>query len=497
MADAEGAPRTSGRIGFWVGLTVGLGVIVFAGVLPRPEGLSVDAFRTVGITLIVGIWWITEALPLGATALVPAALFPLLGIARAKEVAPAYMSPFILLLLGGFLLALAVERSGVHRRIALHVLLFVGTSPRRLVLGFAVATGVLSMWISNTASTLIMMPIVLAIVDRAREAEGDRASSFMLAVLLGTGYGASIGGMGTPIGTPPNVIAMSALEQVYPDGPSLTFLSWAIFAIPVVAVIIPVMWLMITRVVLRVPRVLDLGADEVIRSELKALGPWRPIEKRSLMVFGLAALLWVTRSSFTFNADFAIPGWAELFGLGKNPDDGTVAMLAAVIAFMVPAGEPDQSRLLPWSVAVRAPWGLILLFGGGIALAKGFSATGLSVWLGQQLASLGDNSFPVFVGGSALAATFGTEIISNTALANISMPILALTAQQVGMDPRALLVPCALACSCAFMMPAATGPNAIIFGSGRVRIGQMVRVGFWINIAAWVVIVIAAMLVYA
>ena len=204
----------------------------------------------------------------------------------------------------------------------------------------------------------------------------------------------------------------------------------------------------------------------------------------------------MTRKGFTFGDGVAIPGWSTIFGLGKAPDDGTVAMLAAVIAFALPSGNDDDSKLLPWSVAVKVPWDLVLLFGGGIALAKGFTLTGLSEWLGSRLAVLGESSQAVFVGGSALAATFGTEIISNTALSNIAMPILALTAEKVQMDPRMLLVPCALACSCAFMMPAATGPNAIIFGTGRIRIWDMVRVGFWINIVAWAVITIVSLLVY-
>jgi sodium-dependent dicarboxylate transporter 2/3/5 len=354
----------------------------------------------------------------------------------------------------------------------------------------------MSMWISNTASTLIMMPIVLAIVDRAVEAEGDRARPFVLAVLLGMGYGASIGGMGTPIGTPPNVIAMAALEEQFPNGPELSFLSWAMVAIPIVIILVPVMWFILTRVVLKVPKDLDLGAASVIREELAGLGAWRTIEKRSLAVFGFAALMWITRKGFTVGDDFTIPGWSTLFGLGKAPDDGTVAMLAAVIAFALPSGNDDKSKLLPWSVAVKVPWDLVLLFGGGIALAKGFTLTGLSDWLGTRLAVLGEGSPAVFVGGSALAATFGTEIISNTALSNIAMPILALTAEKVQMDPRMLLVPCALACSCAFMMPAATGPNAIVFGTGRIRIWDMVRAGFWINLVAWAVITTVSLLAY-
>ncbi|MEE2903742.1 MAG: SLC13 family permease [Myxococcota bacterium] len=487
---------TASRIGFWTGLVFGLFFIVFASVLPRPDGLSVEAFRALGVTIIVGVWWVTEALPLGATALIPAASFPLLGIATAKQIAPSYASSFILLLLGGFLLALAVERSGVHRRIALHVLLLVGTSPSRLVLGFAVATAAMSMWISNTASTLIMMPIVLAIVDRALEAEGEEARPFVLAVLLGMGYGASIGGMGTPIGTPPNVIAMAALEELYPQGPELSFLSWASIAIPIVCLLVPVMWFVLTRIALKIPDQLNLGAAPMIREELKRLGPWRSIEKRALSVFGLAAFFWMTRKGFSLGDGVSIPGWASLFGLGKAPDDGTVAMFAAVIAFSLPSGEPDRSKLLPWATAVKVPWDLVLLFGGGIALAKGFTLTGLSEWLGSQLALLGDSSQAVFVGSAALAATFGTEVISNTALSNIAMPILALTAQKIQIDPRVLLVPCALACSCAFMMPAATGPNAIIFGTGRIRIWDMVRVGFWINLIAWGVITSVSLFVY-
>jgi len=354
----------------------------------------------------------------------------------------------------------------------------------------------MSMWISNTASTLIMMPIVLAIVDRAQEAEGDRARPFVIAVLLGMGYGASIGGMGTPIGTPPNVIAMAALEERFPNGPELSFLSWAMVAIPIVIILVPLMWLILTKVALKIPKDLNLGAAPMIREELRLLGPWRVIEKRALSVFGFAAILWMTRKGISLGDGFAIPGWASLLALGKAPDDGTVAMLAAVVAFALPSGEDDDSRLLPWSVAVKVPWDLVLLFGGGIALAKGFTLTGLSEWLGTQLASLGDSSTVLFVSGSALAATFGTEVISNTALSNIAMPILALTAQKIQIDPRVLLVPCALACSCAFMMPAATGPNAIIFGTGKIRIWDMVRVGFWINLVAWIIISIVGIAVY-
>ncbi len=485
MAAAEEAREAQvSRYGFWAGLVAGLLIIILAPWLPRPEALPVAAVRLVGVTLWVGVWWITEALPLGATALLPAAAFPLLGIASAKEVSPAYSSPFILLLLGGFLLALAVERSGVHRRIALHVLLSVGTSPRRLILGFAIAAAVLSMWISNTATTLIMMPIAIAIAERA----SNRGSAFAVAVLLAVAYGASVGGMATPVGTPPNLIAMGALDARFPDGPSLNFVNWSARALPAVMIIIPTIWLLLTRVFPRVPVDLDLGAGPVIRGELTALGPWRPSEVRALGVFALAALLWVTRPDLRLGDALTIPGWASLLGV-EGAKDATVALLAALIAFSLPSGERRGERLLPWETAVKAPWGLVLLFGGGVALSIGFEKTGLSGHLGETLAELVSAGMVPFVAGSALAATFGTEIISNTALANITMPILAATAQSAQIDPRSLLVPVAMACSCAFMMPAATGPNAIVFGTGRVRIGQMVKAGFLTNLMAWAVIV--------
>ena len=480
------------RYGFWTGLIVGLTIIALAGYLPRPDGLPVAAVRLVGVTLWVGIWWVTEALPLGATALIPAATFPILSIATAKEVSPAYASPAILLLLGGFLLALAVERSQVHRRIALQVLLTVGTSPRRLVLGFAVAAAVLSMWISNTATTLMMMPIALAITDRA----GPEHRSFAVAVLLGVAYGASVGGMATPIGTPPNAIALDALSAAFPDGPELNFATWIGRALPAVVLIVPLIWLVLTRVFPRVPSSLDLGAGDVLRQELRALGAWRPSEVRALVVFAIAAVLWVTRKDLVFGEALTIPGWASTLGI-KGTHDATVALLAAVLAFSLPSGDPDDppgTRLLPWETALKAPWGLVLLFGGGVALSKGFSKTGLSAYLGEQLETLVNAGVVSFVAVASLAATFGTEIVSNTALANIVMPILASTAKSAAIDPRLLLVPVAMACSCAFMMPAATGPNAIAFGSGRVRIAEMVQAGFLTNLGAWLIIVVAAIL---
>ncbi|MCC7385985.1 MAG: SLC13/DASS family transporter [Deltaproteobacteria bacterium] len=492
----ERAPTSVSRVGFWGGLAVGLLIIASAGALGTEGGVTAGAIRCIGVTVIVATWWVTEALPIGATALIPAATFPLLGITPAKSIAPVYANSFILLLLGGFLLAMALERSGAHRRLALYVLLGVGTSPRRLVFGFLAAAAALSMWISNTATALIMMPVAMAIVDRGLEAEGERAQNFGAAVMLCTAYGASLGGMGTPIGTPPNLIAIGALEHAYPNGPSVTFLEWMTFAVPVVIILVPILWVLVTRVLLRVPNDLQLGARDLIRDELRALGPWRAPEKRSLTIFAIAAILWVTREDVVLGPSLTIPGWATLAGLGAAPDDATVALIAALAAFMMPSGDADRSRLLPWSTAAKAPWDLVLLFGGGMALAKGFDDTGLSAWLGRALATFGQGSEVVFVAVCAFGAWVATEFISNTALANITMPVLAAAARQTDIDPRLIILPTALACSCAFMLPASTGPNAIVFGTGRVRIGQMARTGLLLNLVAWAVIVVWSLAMY-
>jgi len=382
------------------------------------------------------------------------------------------------------MLALAVEHTGAHRRIALRVLLALGQSPRRLVLGFAATTAFISMWISNAAAALILMPVAVAVVDHAHAVAGDRARTFGVAVMLAVAYGASVGGLGTPIGTAPNLVAIGALQANFPGGPALSFLGWATIGVPIAVLLTLVMWALLVRVSPGVPADLDLGARAVIGEEVKQLGAWRPSERRSLALFAIAALLWITREDAA-----SIPGWSTLLGLGTSPDDGTVALLLVVVAFLLPSGEAPGARILTWPIAAKAPWDLFVLFGGGIALAVGFDRSGISRWIGEAFTALGGGSMAMLTAGTALAAIFVTELISNTALASIAMPILAAAAKQMGGDPRLLLVPVAMACSCGFMMPAGTGPNAIAFGTGRVRIAEMVRAGLLVNLAAWLVIV--------
>jgi sodium-dependent dicarboxylate transporter 2/3/5 len=480
------------RAGLWLGLALATTILVALPVL-HPS-FPPRAARLVAVTALMAAWWVTEALPLGATALVPLATFPLLGVASAREVAPAYADPVVLLLLGGFLLALAVEGSGVHRRLALHVLLAVGASPRRLVLGFLAASAALSMWISNTATALIMTPVALAIAERAAGERPERGRGFTAAVLLAVAHGASIGGMGTPVGTPPNLISIGALERVAPWAPRLTFFSWALGAVPAVLALVPLGALVLTRVAPGVPRTLDLGATHVLRGELAALGPWRSEERRALALFGAVALAWIARPDIELGS-VTLAGWGSRLGVA-GADDATVAMLGAVVAFALPAGPGRTERLLPWSAVARLPWGLVLLFGGGMALSAGFVASGLSTRLGAALAGIAGGSPVLFLAAVVLAVTFATEVMSNTALANLALPILAATATEGGADPRAVMVGGALACSAAFMLPAATGPNAIAFGTGRVPIRTMATAGFVLNMVAWAVITVTAALAY-
>ncbi|MFO0728454.1 MAG: DASS family sodium-coupled anion symporter [Myxococcota bacterium] len=480
------APSIGQRLGFWLGLLVGLFVLLFADQLPAPPELKPASLRVLGISFTVVAWWVSEAVPLAATALLPAAAFPLLGIVSAKDIAPSYASPFVLLLLGGFFLALAVEETGAHRRLALHILLRVGTSPRRLVLGFTAAATLVSMWISNAATALILMPIALALVERAEAKDAQRARPFAIAIILAVAYGASIGGIGTPVGTAPNLIALGALQAHFPGGPHVGFLDWTSLGVPIALMVAPLAWAVLVFLHPRVPANLSLGAAAVIQDEIHALGRWRSSEKRAIALFALAALLWISREDLVLGPGSTVTGWSSALGLGLLPDDGTIALLLAVAAFALPNGE--GGRVLTWEIAARAPWDLVVLFGGGIALAVGFDKTGISGWLGTLIAGLSGASTFSLVTLSVLFTIFATELISNTALANILMPVLAAAAKHLGADPRVLLIPTAMACSYGFMMPAGTGPNAIAFGTGRMRMRDMVKAGFYVNLAGWIVL---------
>lgn len=416
-------------------------------------GLPAPAAATAGITGLCACWWVLEPIAIPATSLIPFAAFPLTGVLDHKQVAGAYGHTLILLLLGGFLVSMALEKSGAHRRLALGMVRLVGgTSGRRLVLGFMLATAVMSMWISNTAATLMMLPVALALI------ESDRGP-LSRALLLGIAYSASIGGLGTPIGTPPNVIFMGIYKEV--AGAEMSFSEWMRIGVPAVIVLLPIAWLVVTR-----------GVTKRVELKLPSVGPWRAAEARVLVVFGLTALAWITRTE-------PFGGWSRFVG-GSGVSDSTVALAAAVILFLIPDG--DGGALLDWSTARKIPWGLLVLFGGGIAIARAFEESGLSAALGAALSAV--STLPLFgmLCIVCLSVTFLTEVTSNTATATLLMPVLAAAALGAGLDPKLLMVPAALSASCAFMLPVATAPNAIIFGTDRVSVRQMARSGAVLNV---------------
>ncbi|MEC7242273.1 MAG: SLC13 family permease [Myxococcota bacterium] len=436
-----------------------------------PEGLSPEGLRTLGCAWLMAWWWIGSGLPLAVPSLVPLAAFPTLGILDSKAVAAPYADRIVILLLCGFLLALAVEKWKLHERIALHVLLRAGATPAGLVAGVMAITAVLSMWISNTATTLMMLPIVLALVDECGEVNEDHAANrrFGQLMLLALAYSASIGGMATPVGTPPNLFFQSAYSEAFPEADPITFASWMRVALPVSLVMLGCTFWLLTKRTLRLPPNFKMGERSSLQSQIKALGPLRTPEIRVALGFGLTCALWILRDPLNFPAEI---------------HDSTIAAAMAIVFFLAPSGGQahESKQLLVWKDADAVPWGLLLLFGGGIALSVAFKTTGLTVFLGEQLSAL--NSLPTvaMILGICLAVTFLTEVTSNTATTSLILPVLAATAVSASINPLLLMVPATLAASCAFMLPVATAPNAIVVGSGAVDQATMVRSGFRLNL---------------
>jgi len=455
--------------------------------------------RMAAVALLMAIWWISDAIPLAATSLVPLVLFPLLGIMPGKEVAPVYVNYIIFLFLGGFLIALAMERWDLHRRIALNIVSFVGSRPSRLVLGFMIATAFLSMWISNTATAIMMLAIGIAVVKEAETSFGkEETRPLTVSLLLGIAYSASVGGISTLVGTPPNLALVRIFELSFPAAVEqdygIAFGQWMLFGLPLSLVLLVIVWFVLTRIAFRCPPNLRLD-PEIIQREKRSLGPVAHEEKMVLIVFSLTALLWIFRKDLPIGG-FTIPGWSGWLPFGSLIDDGTIAITMALLLFLIPArrdpgGAKDTDEhggLLDTSVFARIPWHIILLFGGGFALAKGFQVSGLSEWVGAHFSELGDAPIGLLVGTITACITFLTELTSNTATTEMILPLLGSIAAAAEIHPLLLMIPAAVAASCAFMMPVATPPNAIVFGSGRIRIADMVKAGILINLIAIVVV---------
>ena len=423
-------------------------------------GWEASACWTAAITIICATWWIFEPIPIPATSMIPIAALPVVGVLTPAQVGQAYGSPLVLLLMGGFVLSTAMAKSGAHRRIALNMVnLFGGTSSRRLVFGFMAAAAVLSMWISNTATTRMLLPVALAVIERSRDPH------LAIPLLLGIAYAASVGGIGTPIGTPPNLVFREIYQQT--TGTEVGFLTWMMWGIPVVLIFVPIIGVWLTR---------SLNFRGEI--DMPAVGQWQTEEKRVFIVFSLTALAWVTRGQ-------PFGGWSDWLNV-PGANDASVALIAVVAMFLIPDGK--GSKLLDWDTAAKIPWGMLILFGGGIAIAQAFIVSGLSAYLGEALAGLAGWPVLLMIAIICITITFLTEMTSNTATTTLMMPILAAAAIAAEIDPALLMVPAAMSASSAFMLPVATAPNTIVFSTGRFTTALMAREGSVLNFIGVVVI---------
>jgi len=435
----------------------------------HPEGLSPSANAVLAATVWIAIWWITEAIPIAVTALLPLVLFPLAGGLDLAATSASYGHKYIFLYMGGFIIAIAIEKWNLHKRIALNIINFIGSDVRKIILGFMVATAFLSMWISNTATAVMMLPIGMAIIKQLKDNPDtivDENQTFGKALMLAIAYSASIGGVATLIGTPPNLVLAGVVLDTY--GYEITFMQWFSFGLPISVVLLFICWKYLTRYAFHFKEIEFPGGKQEIKRQLKQLGQLSYEEKMVASVFAFTAFCWISRS---FLLQKLLPAL----------DDTIIAVFFAIVLFLIPA-KNKREQLINWEEAVKMPWGIILLFGGGMALAKGFEVSGLAVWIGSQMTALSGLPILVLILVLVAAVNFLTEITSNLATTAMLLPILAPLALAIDVHPFVLMVAAAVAASCAFMLPVATPPNAVVFGSGYLRIPDMVRKGFFMNL---------------
>ena len=445
-----------------------LGAIVGASL--NSQGVVTEACWTAAITTLCAVWWVFEPIPMPATALVPFAAFPLTGVVTHGAVANSYGHTLVLLMLAGSMIGMALERSGAHRRLALGMVRVVGgVKGGRVVIGFLLASAAMSMWISNTATVVMLMPIALAVLDY----HGEDAKRLSVPLLLAIAYGGAIGGTATPIGTPPNLILLNQYELT--TGTQVSFAGWMAISLPMVIVMLPISALWLTR------RIGSLGA-----ARLPELGPWQPDERRVVIVFAVTALAWMTRSD-------PYGGWSTALGISGTAGDSSVALAAVVVMFLIPRGAGKEGSLLSWESAARIPWGVFIMIGGGMAIGQAFEVSGLGEVLGNVLLPLTTLPTWVMIGVVALLSTFITEITSNTAVAVVLMPVLAGTGMAAGIDPWLLMVPATIGLNWAFMLPVATAPNAFVYGTGRITTKEMAREGISLNMIGCAVITVMSL----
>jgi len=455
-----------------VGLFLGPALALLMMLGDAPDGLSDSGWKAASIGVLMAVWWATEAVPIAVTALLPLVCFPLLGIASIQDTAAPYANKVIYLFLGGFIVAFAMQRWNLHRRIALTVLQHVGGNGRSLVAGFMLASAVISMWVMNTSTTMMLLPIavsIIAVIHNTVDGLDDRAKeNFQYSLLLGVAYGATIGGMATLVGTAPNAMLAAFMLETY--GTEIDFSSWMLVGLPLSAMMLPLAWLALTRLVFKVDFTTS-GEGRAALSKMKSdMGRITVPEIRVAIVFTLMALTWVLRPVLV-----EVPGLSAL-------DDSGIAMAGAILLFLIPSGEKSDPLLLRWTYAEQLPWSVLILFGGGLTLASAVSRTGLAEWLGGNLQTVGMLPLPLIVIIAATMIIFLTELTSNIATTATFLPVVGAIAIESGFDPIVLAVPVTFAASCAFMLPVATPPNAIVFGSGMLTIPKMARAGLMLNV---------------
>lgn len=478
-----------------VGLLLGAFVFIFMIIVPAPEGLEPKAWRVAAVTVLMAIWWITEAIPIPATALLPIVMYPALGILTSGQTTASYGDQVIYLFMGGFFLAVTMERWNLHKRIALYIIRAVGSSPSMMIMGFMAATALLSMWISNTACAVMMVPIGIAVVTQITGLSkqeihegvpgGDLAkkqqSNFAKALMLSVAYSASLGGVATIIGTPPNTIMVGMIDRMY--GFKISFAQWMMVGVPLSLIMLFIVWFLLTKVLFKMGDLKLAGSKELIAEEIEKLGAMTRPEKMILLVGCLMAFSWIFRVPIT-----------KAFPMLKSVTDTTIAIGGASLLFILPVDWKKNIHLLDWQTAVKIPWDIVILFGGGITIANAFDKTGLATWISGGLISLEGMSMIAFVLIVTTLVVFLTEITSNTATATLMVPIMGAAAIAMGIHPYATIISACVAASFAFMLPVATPPNAVIFGSGYIRIKDMAYAGLLLNFAG--IVVIAVIITY-
>ncbi|MCB0588450.1 MAG: SLC13/DASS family transporter [Phaeodactylibacter sp.] len=461
-------------------------VIFFAGLEPgKPEVTA-----TLAVALLMALWWIAEVVPLAVTSLLPVVLFPALGIMDGKAVSITYFNHVIFLFLGGFLVALAIQKWNLHQRIALNILRVLGLSPGKILLGVMFASAFLSMWISNTATAMLMVPILISIIQKLETLNGkEAAGKLSVGLLLGIAYGCSLGGIATLVGTPPNLSFARIFNIYFPDAPEISFASWFFFAFPATVLLFIVVWVYLYLLFIRKHEGGQVLSRRELARESQALGQWSYEEKVVAVLFVVLALLWFFRADIVIGK-FVIPGWSGLFSHPDYFNDGTVAIFISVLLFLIPARQ-EKGFLMDWKAAEGIPWGIILLFGGGFALASGFKESGLSLWFGNQLAWLKGVHPIILIACISFLVTFLTELTSNTATVETILPILAGLAISIEVNPLLFMLPATVAGSLAFMLPVATPPNAIVFGTNRLEVIQMARTGLVLNFLGVFIVTLA------